>query len=109
MTASYSAISEEIGYEGYMTFPEKGEIDNLLDRLSYNPTIEDFRKALRLYRFLPEAKTVEQQRTIYKLQLGLSISREKLFSPVERQPLVEWAVNYIMNLIPALALFLVVI
>jgi hypothetical protein len=107
MASSYNIISREIGYQGYMPYPPEEEIDKLFGDLSTNPTTEAFRKALSLYRFLPEAKTEKQLKTVYMLQLGLSISKERLFSQVQRrQPLVEWAVSSIMNLIPSLILFL---
>lgn len=100
MVTSYNTISREIGYQGYMPFPPTKEIDKLLNDLSINPNLNDFKTALSLYRFLPEAQTAEQQRIIYMLQLGLSLSKEELFTPEEKQPLVKLALSYIMNLIP---------
>jgi hypothetical protein len=100
MTSSYNTVSREIGYQGYMDFPPKKEVDQLLGDLSISPNLQDFKKALRLYRFLPEAQTAEQQRIIYMLQLGLSLSKKELFIQVQRRPLVQLAVSYILNLIP---------
>ncbi len=104
MEPSYNSISKEIGYIGFMIFPTVEEMDVLLSNLSQNPTITDFKKALSLYRFTPEAETEEQRRIIYMLQLGLSLSKKELFPEDEKQPVLAAAVNYFMNLIPSVAL-----
>ena len=108
MAISYSQISKEVGYIGQMTFPPMEELTVLADRLSSNPTILDFKKALGLYRFTPEVETREQQKMIYMLELGLSEAREILFSPEVKPSYAEVAVNYLMNLIPSLAVIYLV-
>ena len=104
METSYDAISKEIGFIGYMPFPPMQEMDVLLSNLSLNPTIADFKRALSLYRFTPEAETEEQRRIIYMLQLGLSISKKELFPEKEKQPVLAAAVSYLMNLLPSVTL-----
>ncbi|GJM29281.1 MAG: hypothetical protein DHS20C17_19160 [Cyclobacteriaceae bacterium] len=104
MSASYETISKEVGYVGYMPFPSMEEMDALLSKLSSNPTISDFKKALELYRFAPEAKTEEESRMVYMLQLGLAISKEELFEQVSEPTIIEVAYKYILNLIPSLIL-----
>lgn len=100
MSASYETISKEVGYIGYMPFPTLEEVEKLLDNLSLNPTISEFKKALSLYRFTPEAETSEQTRIIYMLQLGLSISKKELFSVEKEHSVLEMAYQYFLNLIP---------
>ena len=86
-----------------MPFPKLEEMDRLLSDLSLNPTLTDFKKALSLYRFTPEAETEDEERIIYLLQLGLSISKKELFPKPEKQPVMAAAVNFFMNLIPSWA------
>ena len=100
MSASYETISKDVGYIGYMPFPSIEDADVLLNSLSSNPTILDFKKALSLYRFTPEAETEEQSKIIYMLQLGLSISKKELFPTEKERTFVELAYNYLLNLIP---------
>jgi hypothetical protein len=105
MFSSYKQISKEIGYVGYTPFPSMEEMDKLLHYLSSNSTISNFKKALSLYRFTPEAKTLEEEKMIHMLQLGLSIAKRDLFQVEARRPFAEVAVNYFLNLIPSLTLF----
>jgi len=105
MLTTYNQISREVGYVGYMLFPSMEKMDKLLGNLSLNPTISNFIEALSLYRFVPEAKTVEEEKMVYMLQLGLSIAQKDLFLVEARRPFAEVAVNYILNLIPSLTLF----
>lgn len=108
MEASYNAISKEIGYIGYIPFPSIEEMDRLLNSLSLNPTISDFKKALSLYRFTPEAKTEEERRIICMLQLGMAIAKKDLFSEeVEKQRVFQTALNYFLNLIPTMLAFFI--
>ena len=100
MEASYNQISKEVGYVGYLPFPTMEKMDELLSDLSLNPNLSDFKKALRLYRFIPEAETDEEQRIVYMLQLGLSISKKELFPEVEKQPVLASIIGYMMNLLP---------
>ena len=100
MSASYETISREVGYVGYMPFPTLEEVEKLLNNLSLNPTISDFKKALSLYRFTPEAETPEQTRIIYMLQLALSISKPELFSAEKERTLLESAYQFFLGLIP---------
>jgi len=99
MFTSYKQISREIGYVGYLPFPSMEEMDKLLHSLSSNPTISNFKKALS------EAKTPEEEKMIYMLQLGLSLAKKDLFLIEVRRPFAEVAVNYLLNLIPSLTLF----
>jgi len=105
MFTSYKQISREIGYVGYSPFPFMEEMNELLNNLSSNPTISDFKKALSLYRFTPEAKTPEEEKVIHMLQLGLSIAKRDLFLAQPEQSFVKVAFNHILNLIPSLTLF----
>lgn len=105
MSTSYKQISREIGYVGHTSFPSMGEMDGLLHDLSLNPTVSDFKKALSLYRFTPEVKTVEEEKMVYMLQLGLSIAKRDLFLAVPKRSFTEVAVNHLLNLIPSLTLF----
>lgn len=100
MEISYNQVSKEVGYVGYMPYPRMQEVDKLISDLSINPTLTDFKKALSLYRFTPEAETDVEQRMIYMLQLGLSISKKGLFPEVEKQPVLASALNYILSLLP---------
>lgn len=97
-SASYIEISKEVGYIGYLSYPSVEEADYLLERLSSNPTISDFKQALSLYRFVPEAKTADQQKIIHMLQLGLSLARKELFESETKTSFAKVAVNYVMNL-----------
>ena len=105
MFTSYKQISREIGYVGYSPFPSMEEMNKLLSNLSSNPTISDFKKALSLYRFTPEAKTPEEEKVIHMLQLGLSIAKKDLFLAQPEQSFAKVAFNHILNLIPSLTLF----
>ena len=100
MSASYETISKEVGYVGHMPFPTLEEAEKLLNDLSSNPTISEFKQALSLYRFTPEAETSEQTKIIYMLQLGLATSREELFSMEKERSILETAYQYFLNLIP---------
>lgn len=99
MSASYETISREVGYIGHIPYPSMEKMDILLRNLSSNPTISDFKTALRLYRFTPEAETEEQRKIIYMLQLGLSISKKELYPDQKEQSMIQVAYNYIVNLI----------
>jgi len=105
MFISYKHIAREIGYVGYLPFPSMEEMNKLVHNLSSNPTTSDFKKALSFYRFTPEAKTPEEEKMVYMLQLGLSIAKRDLFLVEARRPIAEVAFNYILNLIPSLTLF----
>jgi len=105
MLVSYNQISKEIGYVGYTSYPTMSEMEILLRRLSSNPTILDFKKALGFYRFIPEAKTEDEQRMIYMLQSGLSMARKTLFTPDVKRSYLEVAFNFFMNLIPSTTIF----
>ena len=72
----------------------------MLSELSINPSLSGFKKALSLYRFIPEAETDDEQRIVYMLQLGLSISKKALFPEPEKQPFLASAISYVMNLLP---------
>jgi hypothetical protein len=100
MDTRYSQISREVGFVGQLLYPSMEEMDQLLSDLSLNPTIDNFRRALALYRFIPEAETDEEQRIVYMLQLGLSFSKRALFSEEDKQPVLASAISYIMNLLP---------
>jgi hypothetical protein len=98
-SVSYNDISREVGYVGYLPYPTMEEADHLLEKLSSNPTIAVFKQALSLYRFVPEAKTLEQRKMIHMIQLGLSLAQEELFDREVKASFTKVAVNYVMNLL----------
>ncbi len=100
METSYNQISKEIGFVGHLLYPSMEEMDHLLSNLSLSPTLHDFKKALRYYRFTPEAETEDEQRILYMLQLGLSMSKKELFPETEKQSILTAATTYFMSLLP---------
>jgi hypothetical protein len=100
MKTSYDQISNEVGYVGYQPYLPMEEMDQLFSNLSLNPTVTDFKWALSLYRFMPEVETEEQLKIIHKLQLGLSISKKKLFPEIEKPAVLETAAKLFMSILP---------
>ena len=101
MSISYDQISEEIGYTGYMPYPSLDAVRDLFQTLCNNPTISDFKNALKLYRFTPEAKTPDQTEIIQLMQTGLSIAMNRLYLTESKKSTGDIVREYIHKLIPA--------
>lgn len=108
MIISYNQLSREIGYEGTMPYPSMEDMDRLVQRLNSDPTTSDFKQALSLYRFMPEAKTHDQEKMVYKLQMVLATAKDQLFRVEPKRSFSEVAINYVLKLIPSIALFYIV-
>ena len=101
MSISYNQISEEIGYTGYMPYPSLDTVRDLFQVLCNNPTISDFKNALKLYRFTPEAKTPDQTEIIRLTQAGLAIAMNRLYLTQSKKSTGDIVREYIHKLIPA--------
>ena len=95
---SYSDISREVGFEGFRTYPTKDHAKTLLWELEIRPNLDDFKEVLSLYRFLPEAKDIEEVEIMCILNDALAVGNEKLFeAPVQPQSTtfsqLQWFTN----------------
>ena len=105
MPLSYSQISDEVGYTGYMPYPSMDNAQVLFNNLCASPTLVDFKSALRLYRFTPEAKTPAQSKIIHMVQTGLSVARKSLYLAAPKRSTREIVKDYIYKCMPTMTLF----
>lgn len=77
---SYAEVSKSVGFEGFSTFPSKEEVQQLLWNLTFRPSLEDYKEALSLYRFLPEAWNHRQPEIVYTINEALLIGEKSLFA-----------------------------
>lgn len=108
MSPSYHQISQEIGYTGYMPYPSLESVQSLFQNLCSNPTIVDFKNALRLYRFTPEAKTPDQAEIIRMMQTGLGVAMKSLYLEPPKRTIGGIVKEYIYKWVPTMTLFYVV-
>ena len=94
-------ISEKIGYPGYMPYPSLDAVQDLFRTLCNNPSVTDFKNALKLYRFTPEARTPDQTEIIQLMQTGLSIAMSRLYLTQSKKSTGDIVREYIYKLIPA--------
>ena len=109
MSDSYHQISEEIGYTGYMPYPSLETVQQLFDNLCSRPTVSDFKTALKLYRFTPEAKTPDQTEMIYMMQTGMSVAMKSLYLEEPKRTLSDTVRNYLYKWVPTTLLALLVL
>lgn len=101
MSISYNQVSEEVGYIGYMPYPSLDVVQQLFQSLCNNPTVTDFKNALKLYRFTPEAKTPDQTEIIRLMQTGLSIAMNRLYLEQSKKSTGDIVREYIYKMMPA--------
>lgn len=105
MQLTYQEISREIGYAGYVPYPPKESVKSLALNLCENPTVEDFKLALRIFRFAPEAQTHGEVEMINMLDAGLGSARSLLSLSSPSWSLSSYLKYYAIKLIPSLSLF----
>ena len=105
MALTYQDISREIGYAGYVPYPPKDSIRSLALNLCENPTVDDFKLALRIFRFAPEAETRGEMEMINMLDLGLGAARNMLSLNSPKWSFSSFLKYQMIKLIPSLSLF----
>jgi len=75
---TYNEISNEVGHVGYRPYPTLSEAKSLCRKLQSDPNLEDFKEALSLYRFVPEAQTNEERSVIQIIDNALAEGKERL-------------------------------
>lgn len=105
MALSYQEISKEIGYVGYTSYPPKERVQSLFESLCEEPTVDDFKAALRLFRFAPEARTANEVAIINMLDVGLGFARKNLYLSRPRWSVTALLKYYAFKMIPSLSLF----
>gem|GEM_PF-3030890 len=109
VSVSYQDISKEVGYHGYMrSYPSQERMEVLFENLCAEPTDKDFKTALRIFRFAPEARTAAEIEMICKLDLGLVLARKTLNLSRPKWSLREFLKYHVYKLIPTLSLFYLV-
>ncbi|MGI9542810.1 MAG: hypothetical protein ACR2MX_06085 [Cyclobacteriaceae bacterium] len=82
---TYNEISSEVGHVGYRPYPSMTEATSLWRKLQSNPNVDDFKEALSLYRFVPEARTCEERNVIQIIDRALAEGKERLsLEPIKR-------------------------
>ncbi len=105
MPLTYQDISREVGYAGYVPYPPKDTIKSLAINLCEDPTVEDFKLALRIFRFAPEAATHGEVEMINMLDVGLGAARGTLALHRPKWSFSSFLSYYAIKLIPSLSLF----
>ena len=77
----------------------------LFENLCADPTDNDFKTALRIFRFAPEARTASEVEMISKLNLGLVLARRSLFLGKPKWSLLGFLKYHFYKVIPTLSLF----
>lgn len=75
---SYRKISKEIGHNGERHYPTLDKAESLLENLRERSTLEDYKEALRYYRFLPVAQNEEEVRIIHVINSALIEGKKSL-------------------------------
>ena len=82
---TYNEISSEVGHVGYRPYPSVNEATCLWQKMQSNPNEDDFKEALSLYRFVPEARTSEERNVIQIIDRALAEGKERLsLEPIKR-------------------------
>ncbi|MDH3710581.1 MAG: hypothetical protein OER04_11865 [Cyclobacteriaceae bacterium] len=105
MALTYQEISKEIGYVGHVPYPPKERVQTLYESLRDEPTVDDFKTALRIFRFAPEAQTANEAAIIYMLNLGLGSAKKDLYLSRPVWSIRSRLMYHAFKLIPSLALF----
>ncbi len=105
MPVTYHEISKEIGYIGRLPYPSKERVKSLFHNLCSDPNIQDYKTALRLYRFMPEARTKVQVEMVYMVDLGLAVATESLYLKPPRWSFKDELLHQFYKWIPSLSLF----
>jgi len=75
---SYQKISKEVGHNQERSYPTLAEAESLLNTLKNQANIEDFKEAMRYYRFLPVAHNQEEVKIIHTINSALIEGRKNL-------------------------------
>ncbi len=106
MSLTYQEISREVGYTGHMSsYPPKERIQTLFQNLCAEPTVSDFKLALRIFRFAPEARTPVEVEIISMLDLGLILAKKNLYLSRPTWSFKDLMKYYAFKLIPTLSMF----
>ncbi len=105
MSFRYRDISNEVGFSGYLPYPPKERIQSLFNRLCQNPTIKDFKEALRIFRFAPEARTAAEVEIIGMLNTGLILARNHLYHAQPAWSFKDFFQHQFYRIIPSLTVF----
>lgn len=105
MSLTYQEISKEIGYTGYIQYPPREWAESLFYNLCANPSVNDFKAALRIFRFAPEAKTPAEVEIIHMLDMGLVAAKHNLYLSRPSWSFKGMVQHYAYKLIPSLSLF----
>lgn len=87
------------------SYPAKEGMRSLFENLCAKPTVSDFKLALRIFRFAPEAKTPTEIEIINMLDLGLILAKQNLYLSRPSWSLKDMLKYYLFKLIPSLSLF----
>ncbi|MDH3710674.1 MAG: hypothetical protein OER04_12335 [Cyclobacteriaceae bacterium] len=78
--SNYSDISKEVGFVGFRTYPTIEDAKKLLGNMVSRPNLENYKEALSLFRFLPEAKDQEQMEIVSTLNDALAVGTQIWFA-----------------------------
>lgn len=83
--STYNEISSEVGHVGYRPYPSVNQATSLWRKMQADPNEDDFKEALSLYRFVPEARTNEERNVIQIIDRALAEGKERLsLAPMRR-------------------------
>lgn len=92
---TYNEVSRQIGFIGYIPFPDVKSLKLLCTRLAMEPDLENYMQALRIYRFCPEAINDEQKIAILLLREVLYHAKTSLWGTSRCESLSKTELNFL--------------